>query len=655
MMRPIHVKFLFLTICIALNFCAIAQNKKCDGSLGDPVIHQDFGAGTNPGPFLTTGTTLKYTSNNCPEDGYYTIANSLTGSGNCHPDTWHDVPADHTGNPNGYMMIINASVDPSLFFVQQAPVLCPNTTYKFSAYALNLIIATADSAQFTEPNIAFSIETTTGRVLAADTTGNIPNSPRGSLLWKECYVYFTTPADVSNVVVKMTNLAPGGNGNDLILDDITFRACGPVIQTGFGSTAGTKKQSLCQGDNAAYTIKAKVLGDNGVSYQWQTNKHNTGWVDISTPEGRVPDSLQVAFVNADTGSYKYRLGVSNGSDISVVGCRVYSPPLAIYVNPLPVLAPMPPQTVCESYTLKLEATGGATYTWTGPNLPPISKNPLVIDNVTPANAGTYTVVAVSDSGCTAALVQTTVTVIPKVIPLVSADAMICAGETTQLNASGGLFYKWTPSTRLDNDAISNPFARPLQTTTYTAHIGNGGCTDSSLSVTVRVNQLPVANAGASQKIFEGQTTTLNGTIKGDNITSLYWTPGDFLDNPLSLMPSASPTDNITYTLTAVSQTCGISTSSVFIRVYKKITIPSAFSPNNDGINDIWNIKELFTYPECSVSVFDRYGRRVYQSTGYTKPWDGILNGSPLPQGTYYYIIDLKNDTPKRSGWVLIVR
>ncbi len=286
---------------------------------------------------------------------------------------------------------------------------------------------------------------------------------------------------------------------------------------------------------------------------------------------------------------------------------------------------------------------------------PTSQNPLVINSVTVANAGTYTVQALSDSGCAAPPVKTVVTVIPKVIPGISNSVAVCAGESTQLSASGGLYYKWTPSTGLNNDATPNPVATPLQTTTYTVDISNGSCSDSTQSVTVTVNKNPVADAGNNKVLFEGQSAKLDGTIQGDNITGYSWSPATFLNDPTSLTPITTPTDDITYTLTVVSQTCGISTSTVFVRVYKKITIPNTFSPNNDGINDYWNIDALVTYPGSSILVYNRYGQQVYQSTGYARPWDGTYNGVPLPQGTYYYVIDLKNDTPKLAGWVLIVR
>ena len=648
-MRPIAVKLFLLLIFITLTLQTNAQT--CTGSLGDPVINQDFGSGANPGPPLANGVTnMTYTTNNCPNDGEYTISNSLTGSGNCHPDSWHNVISDHTGNPNGYMMIVNASFQPSIFFTQTAPTLCPNTTYEFSSYILNLITLAASGPGVSEPNITFSIQTTSGQILAIDSTGTIP--PTAAVTWNKYGVYFTTPTNVTDVIVTMTNNAPGGNGNDLILDDITFRACGPIINLGFASIGGPATKSLCQGGNAAYSLTAAVVGDSSPSYQWQSNINGAGWADMA---GDNADALNVQFTNAVTGVYQYRLGVANGSNITSVQCRVYSPPLTIYVNPLPVVTAIAPQTICAGYPLTLTASGGASYIWTGPNMSPTSQNPLIINSVTMANTGTYTVQALSDSGCAAPPVRTMVTVIPKVVPGISNGVAVCTGESTQLSASGGLYYKWTPATGLDNDSIPNPVATPLQTTTYTVDISNGSCSDSTKSVTIMVNKNPVADAGNNKILFEGQSATLDGTIQGDNITGYSWSPATFLNDPTSLTPITTPTDNITYTLTVVSQTCGTVTSSVFVRVYKKITIPNTFSPNNDGINDYWNIDALVTYPESSILVFNRYGQQVFQSTGYSKPWNGTYNGAPLPQGTYYYIIDLKNNTPKLAGWVLIVR
>jgi gliding motility-associated-like protein len=646
-MRPRSINLFLLVLFLTFTSRAIAQT--CSGSLGDPVIYQTFGTGLNPGPTLSGGiANLTYTSDNCPNDGYYTIANSVVG--NCY-GAWHNVTSDHTGNPNGYMMIVNASYQPSIFFTQTASGLCPNTTYEFSAYILNLMKLGTGGLDVIEPNITFSIETSTGQVLKTYNTDKIPSTAQPQ--WNKWATNFVTPAGVTDVVVKMTNNAPGGNGNDLILDDIAFRACGPVVQTGFGNLTSTGAQSICEGSNANYTLQASVgPGYNNPFLQWQINQNNLGWTDIV---GQTSPMLDIAFTAATVGTYQYRLAVGEGQNISSPSCYVSSQPLTINVNPLPIVSVPVSQTVCESNVLTLTATGGVGYTWSGPGIAASNQNPLVINNVNFANAGVYTVVATSDKGCVGVPAQTTVMVIPKVVAAVGGSTSICAGESTRISASGGLYYKWTPSTGLDHDDVANPLASPAQTTTYSVKVSNDGCYDDTKTVIVTVNNNPTANAGSNKQVFEGQSVQLNGVAGGDNITNYYWTPTTGLDNPTSIAPNANPTDDITYTLNVVSQSCGIATSIVFVRVYKKITIPNTFTPNNDGINDIWNIDALITYPECLVTIFDRNGQKVYQSNGYAKSWDGTYKGSPLPAGTYYYIIDLKNNTPKLSGWVLVVR
>jgi gliding motility-associated-like protein len=656
LMRKYWLKLFLLAACL----CCYKQGNAqvCTGSFGDPVINQDFGSGASLiGPQLASGiTTMNYTSDNCPGDTYYTIAHSLIGAANCHSGVWHEVPTDHTGNPNGYMMIVNASYDPGIFFTQKAPALCPNTTYRFSAYILNLIMLSASSPDVHQPDITFSIETTAGDTLAFRKTG--PIAPTNDVNWNFYSINFKTPANVTDVIVKMTNNAPGGNGNDLVLDDITFRACGPNIQTGFSSADGKTTQDVCLNDSQIVTLKAKADGDP--IYQWQY--YNTGdnnWADI--PDANTDTYFRPAS-NSVAGTYLYRVGaVANGGDINSLSCRTYWAPLAVVVNALPVASITPLGPLCEGTPLILTASGGDAYLWSGPNITSASENPLVINNATLADAGKYTVTPYritpnSQLSCAGTPANIQVTITPKPVIKVDDIAPICAGETAQLNASGGLYYKWTPSTGLDHDDIPNPKANPLVTTTYNLTASNNACSDNTKSVTVAVMQLPTADAGSDKKIFEGQSVKLNGTVTGDNIASISWSPTTALNDPTSATPIANPTDDITYTMTVTSQNCGSFTSlPIFIKVYKKIIIPNTFSPNNDGINDLWNIEALFTYPESSTVVFNRYGKEVFKSTGYSKAWDGKYNGSPLPEGTYYYIIDLKNNTPKLTGWVVIVK
>lgn len=86
-----------------------------------------------------------------------------------------------------------------------------------------------------------------------------------------------------------------------------------------------------------------------------------------------------------------------------------------------------------------------------------------------------------------------------------------------------------------------------------------------------------------------------------------------------------------------------------------IVIYSAFSPNDDGINDVWNIGLIDLYPDCTVDIFNSWGKKVFTSKGYASPWDGTYNNKDLPAGTYYYVIDLGDGLDPLSGHVSIVR
>ena len=147
------------------------------------------------------------------------------------------------------------------------------------------------------------------------------------------------------------------------------------------------------------------------------------------------------------------------------------------------------------------------------------------------------------------------------------------------------------------------------------------------------------------------TTTYIGFVNGDTPASLTTLPtistAASKQSPAGLYPiivsgAASPNYAITY----IKGTLTIDPAPL---------VPNAFTPNGDGVNDTWNIKYLDTYPGNTVDVFNRYGQKVYNSTGYATPWDGTYKGSYLPTGTYYYIINRKNGLGLLSGFVAIIR
>ncbi|MDQ6812670.1 MAG: hypothetical protein M3040_02855, partial [Bacteroidota bacterium] len=213
-----------LLFLIVLFACSKSRGQLCQGSLGDPIINITFGAGSNPGPVLTTTKNLNYQYNDCPPDGYYTIRNNTSG---CFANTWHTINNDHTGDPNGYFMLINASLQRSEFYIDTLAGLCPNTTYEFAAWVMNIILTTACRGNTIKPNLTFNIEKTDGTILQTYNSGDIP--PDQNPTWKQYGSFFTTPANVTTVVLRLINNAAGGCGNDLAIDDITFRPCGPQL------------------------------------------------------------------------------------------------------------------------------------------------------------------------------------------------------------------------------------------------------------------------------------------------------------------------------------------------------------------------------------------------------------------------------------------
>ncbi|MEO6631898.1 MAG: gliding motility-associated C-terminal domain-containing protein, partial [Mucilaginibacter sp.] len=122
-----------------------------------------------------------------------------------------------------------------------------------------------------------------------------------------------------------------------------------------------------------------------------------------------------------------------------------------------------------------------------------------------------------------------------------------------------------------------------------------------------------------------------------------------------LTPNASPVSTTVYTLTVRSTDGCEGTASVKVTVLLDIKIPNTFTPNGDGVNDRWEIKNLIDYPDCTVKIFDRWGQQIYNSRGYYTAWDGTFNGKPVSFGTYYYVINLNNNTPPLGGWVAIIR
>lgn len=635
----------FLLSTLIAGYTVIAQ--LCQGSLGDPVVNINFGAGTGPASALPgTLTNYGFVPYSCPQDGFYSIGNS---SPSCFNSTWHTLSEDHTPNDaNGYMMIVNASFTPGDFYVQTVDGLCDNTTYEFAAWILNILKPSACTNAGIRPNVTFNIETLSGTILQSYKTGDI--SASDVPVWKQYGLFFTTPANTNSIVIRMTNNAPGGCGNDLALDDITFRPCGPLVNVAINNTS--KSVNVCEGDNPTFTFTSVVVPTlSNTSYQWQISTDaGVTWTDIAGAINATFTRLPVSGL----GVYKYRVAVAQGNYILIPSCsRVLSEALTVNQVALPVAGASNNGPVCEGSTLILKSNNASAYTWRGPvNFSSDQPSPA-ISNVPLNYNGKFYLKIISAEGC-ANTDSTTVTIIPGPVVNAGNDVDICEGATTLLNGiADAVNYVWQPAQSLSDNLILNPIASPAETTEYILSADNGTCQKSD-SVIVSVSKKPVANAGSDKVIIQGDATVLNGT---SNVTgvSVLWKPNFNIVSATDLTPLVSPVISTTYTLTLSSNYgCGTSEDSVFIKVFSKLFIPNAFSPNNDGLNDTWKIEPLEAYPSAILKVFNRYGQMIFSKNGTSKQWNGKYKGTLQPVGAYPYTIELRNGAPLIKGIVFLV-
>jgi len=411
------------------------------------------------------------------------------------------------------------------------------------------------------------------------------------------------------------------------------------------------------GDPGVITATTPTGGSGTYTYQWQIYTGNIPYTDIP---GATSATYDPPVITATT---RYHRIVTSGSCVISSNIILFQVDSAILNNNITAPATTifcgagDPATI--SGSTPTGGNGTFSYQWQS------SVDNITFTNIAAAtsinydppviSATTYYRRMVTSGVCASAVSNVVViTINQSITATASGDTTICEGGSASLAASGGVTYQWSPATGLSNANIANPVASPSATTTYTVTASNGTCT-STASTTVTVIPKPTVNAGADQIIVLGDKAQLNATVTGNNL-QYNWVPSTNLSNPNILNPVATPTADITYTLYVTSpNSCFVVSDDVFIKVYPPLVIPNTFTPNNDAINDTWNIPGLGYYADCLVQIYSRWGELLFKSTGYRTPWDGRYKGNLVPVGVYYYIIDLKNNTKSLSGWVEVLR
>ena len=620
----------------------------CTGTFGDPAIIIDFGDGLGAGsPINNIPSTYQYTDKGCPAEGFYTINNA---SPFCFNNTWHVVPFDHTpSDQNGRFLIINALAGPSIIFLDTISGLCPNILFKTEAWILNILKPSGCGGNGIDPVLTITITDMQGNLLGLKTTAGL--SEYNTFTWVSENLTFPAPASGA-VILKITSNATAGCGNEFALDDISFTPCGPTITSTFVNY-GPTTEIICETSQPGMLMSSSSNGFySNPSYQWQVSPNSgNSWNDIAGATNqtylRTPTS---------SGDYLYRCVVSDANFAGISSCRFPSNPLTVEVVRPPFAQATNYVFGCYGSTVYLFASGGSTYEWFGPNGFHANVQGPPIANVTFSDAGSYIVKVTTAIGCSDYDTTSLTIYEAPIATLTPTIVSFCEGDSVQLNAGGSLRYKWSPSTGLSNDTIPNPIAKPTNDITYTVRVYNQYTCFDTESVSFTVWKKPKAFAGPDQYFRKGRAVQLNGKATGTNI-SYSWSPPTYLDNPNYLAPRAKPPGTMTYTLTVVSNNgCGTSIDSIKLEAIDKLFIPTGFTPNNDGLNDRWEIITFEDYPNAIADVYNRYGQLVYRGYGKDyKPWDGTFKGKPCLPGVYVYMLDLHNGKPILKGTLNLIK
>ncbi|MEO5673864.1 MAG: PKD domain-containing protein, partial [Chitinophagales bacterium] len=388
--------------------------------------------------------------------------------------------------------------------------------------------------------------------------------------------------------------------------------------------------SICFGD----TIPIYATGAN--TFQWQPV---TG---LSAPD----NNSTLAFPEVTTTYTAF------GTDVH--GCTGFADS-TIVVFPLPEIVVTDDQTVCPGIPVQLSASGGNIYSWQ----PSQGLDDDSISNpVATVNASiTYTVTVTNENFCTARD-SVVLTLVPSLMATASDDIIICKGTSAQLFADGGQTYLWLPSASLNDGNIHDPVASPDSTTTYTLYVSDGACYTDTFSVKVTVQDQPVINAGPDLNVISGSSTQLMVTGTGG---AYQWMPEEGLDCATCLSPVATPQQTTTFTVTVTDSAGCKASDEVVITVAcgdDVVFVPDAFTPNDNGHNDVFLVRALGNLTLHYFRVYDRWGKIIFESHDFDYGWDGTYHDKPMMPGAYLYEFEVNCENGievRKQGNVTLLR
>ena len=300
----------------------------------------------------------------------------------------------------------------------------------------------------------------------------------------------------------------------------------------------------------------------------------------------------------------------------------------------------------EDGSIDLALSGGtAPYSidWEGPD--GFSAQGESIDNLAP---GTYQASIEDAAGCQSSFeVEIDFTLL--IEAEAGSDLVWCQSDLPEilLGSASGAEEAWWLSIEGDTiGGIADALIDNLEPGLYTfiLNVSNGICTDvDSLDIEILSN--PEVDAGEDREVFPEETFTLGGSPTAAAAVTYQWSPmagGSF--DPGAPNPSGFIEESTTFSVIVVDDQGCVGRDSVRITVRPTVIISSGFTPNDDGVNDLWIIDNIELFPDNFVRIFNRWGTLLYERRNYHSgnAWDGRYEGKALPVGTYYYTIELND-------------
>ncbi len=248
-----------------------------------------------------------------------------------------------------------------------------------------------------------------------------------------------------------------------------------------------------------------------------------------------------------------------------------------------------------------------------------------------------------------------ITVVPTITAGASWNSGVCEGGSVKLEAEGSNSYQWTPYEGLNNPNTRTPYASPKVTTVYTVIVSDMGMCPQTATTEVKVHPQPTVNAGPDAVYNSDEQIFLNAKGTG----TLSWIFGDNIICSVCPQSQITPTRSGVYQVRTTNEFGCTATDDVWIEITNDypIFIPNSFTPNYDGLNDVFLVYGQ-SIIEFEMMIFDRWQHQIFSSTDQMKGWDGVYKGQIVKNDSYIYVINYKTYDGKKhtkTGYVLVVR